>query len=56
MALSGGVFQNERLLDGIVNAVRTRQLNVNLLMNQSVPAGDGGIALGQCALASLRTG
>jgi hydrogenase maturation protein HypF len=54
LALSGGVFQNEILLDGILHAIHGGQLALNLLMNQSVPAGDGGIALGQSALASVQ--
>ena len=45
VALSGGVFQNDRLLRGLVDAL-TRS-GFDLLTHRQVPANDGGIALGQ---------
>ncbi len=52
-ALSGGVFQNELLVESIDREVSARGLPIKLLFNSSVPANDGGIALGQAALASM---
>jgi hydrogenase maturation protein HypF len=52
-ALSGGVFQNELLLTAILNS--TDQLpGVRLLVNERVPVNDGGICLGQAAVAVAR--
>lgn len=51
VVLSGGVFQNELLLEDL-----KRELNRSGLIlwtNQSVPANDGGISLGQAALAAF---
>jgi hydrogenase maturation protein HypF len=48
VVLSGGVFQNELLLEDV------RELLVpsfNVWTNHAVPANDGGISLGQAALA-----
>lgn len=49
-ALSGGVWQNEVLL-GVV-AGRLEGAGVRVLLNSLVPANDGGVCLGQAALAS----
>lgn len=48
--LSGGVFHNDRLLTGLVQALRTE--NMDVYYHQQVPSGDGGIALGQAVIAS----
>jgi hydrogenase maturation protein HypF len=47
--LSGGVFQNELLLDLIAQSAERR---FRLLTNRQVPVNDGGISLGQAALAA----
>ena len=48
--LSGGVFQNRLLLEGISQALRGA--GVDVLLPEGVPANDGGIALGQAAIAA----
>jgi hydrogenase maturation protein HypF len=48
---SGGVFQNEMLLEDLKEQFRDTSLQI--WTNQSVPANDGGISLGQAALAAL---
>lgn len=50
--LSGGVFQNRMLLQGVAKALRNSGLDV--LTPQRVPANDGGIALGQAVIAAAR--
>lgn len=50
VALSGGVFQNELLLSELATLARGRV--PRLWINQRVPPNDGGIALGQAALAA----
>ncbi|MFF5244720.1 carbamoyltransferase HypF [Streptosporangium sp. NPDC000095] len=52
VALSGGVFQNRLLLDGLVTALRLRGLRV--LTHRTVPPNDGGISFGQAAVAAAR--
>jgi len=49
-ALSGGVFQNE-LLGELIHEEINHDGHVELLTNQKVPVNDGGICLGQAALA-----
>lgn len=53
IALSGGVFQNRLLLEAV-----SRGLNdeFTVLMHQRVPANDGGLALGQAAIAAAQLG
>jgi hydrogenase maturation protein HypF len=53
VALSGGVFQNELLLDCIVARLKSDS-DLRVVTNQAVPVNDGGICLGQAAMASVR--
>ena len=48
--LSGGVFQNVRLLEALLAGFRARKLGV--LVHRQVPANDGGISLGQAFYAA----
>jgi hydrogenase maturation protein HypF len=52
VALSGGVFQNRFLLRSLVRALESDGLTV--LLNREVPANDGGVSLGQAAVAAWR--
>ncbi len=49
--LSGGVFQNKYLLENLENKFRKYQ-KIELFTHKAIPAGDGGIALGQLAIAA----
>jgi hydrogenase maturation protein HypF len=49
VALSGGVFQNVLLLEEVASRLAVAGLAV--WTNRAVPANDGGISLGQAALA-----
>jgi hydrogenase maturation protein HypF len=51
VALSGGVFQNELLLSELRACMENSGLRI--WTNQAVPANDGGISLGQAALAAF---
>ena len=51
VVLSGGVFQNELLLSDLKSLWEGRRLQI--WTNHVVPANDGGISLGQAALAAL---
>jgi hydrogenase maturation protein HypF len=53
VALSGGVFQNRLLLHLALQELKKCGLSV--LTNRLVPANDGGIALGQAAIAQFTT-
>jgi hydrogenase maturation protein HypF len=52
VALSGGVFQNRLLLEGL--AARLAALNFQVYTNRRVPPNDGGLSLGQAAIAAAR--
>jgi hydrogenase maturation protein HypF len=54
VALSGGVFQNLLLLDGVVSALEGNGLRV--LTHSRVPTNDGGISLGQAVVAGRLRG
>ncbi|BCL79350.1 carbamoyltransferase [Ktedonobacteria bacterium brp13] len=55
VALSGGVFQNRLLLEQLI--VRLKALSFQVYTNRRVPPNDGGLSLGQLAIAAaqLRT-
>jgi len=53
VVLSGGVFQNRLLLEGVCAGLA--QSRVKVLVPRSVPANDGGIALGQALIAAARS-
>ena len=50
VALSGGCFQNARLLAETLNALG----DLPVLIHSRVPANDGGLALGQAVIAAAR--
>ena len=52
VVLSGGVFQNKYLLTGTIKLLRKNKFEV--YSHASVPSNDGGIALGQLAVAAKR--
>jgi len=52
IVLSGGVFQNRRLLEAVVAGLEASGLRV--LVPERLPVGDGGIAYGQAAIAARR--
>jgi hydrogenase maturation protein HypF len=52
VVLTGGVFQNQLLLSHVNDLLTGSGLTV--WVNRAVPAGDGGLSLGQAAIASLR--
>ncbi len=51
VVLSGGVFQNELLLESL--KVTPELQSLTIWMNSAVPPNDGGISLGQAALAAF---
>ena len=51
VALSGGVFQNELLLEDLKGLLESEKLQI--WTNHAVPPNDGGISLGQAALAAF---
>ena len=56
VCLSGGVFQNQRLLG--LTAMELRRLGFGVFLHAMVPANDGGLSLGQAVIANelLRRG
>jgi len=50
VALSGGVFCNRYLINRLVNLLKQNDFTV--LFNRNVPSNDGGISLGQAAIAA----
>ncbi len=52
VVLSGGVFQNRRLLEAVSGGLDARGLQV--LVPERLPVNDGGIAYGQAAVAAAR--
>ena len=54
VVLSGGVFQNRRLLESVGSGLHAAGLRV--LVPERLPINDGGIAYGQAAVAAARTG
>ena len=53
VALSGGSFQNNLLLEGVSHTLEG--LGLTVLTHSQVPANDGGLALGQAAIAAARS-
>jgi len=51
VALSGGVFQNMTLLQQVI---RLLEMDFTVLLNRQVPPNDGGLSLGQAAVARER--
>jgi hydrogenase maturation protein HypF len=52
VALSGGVFQNQLLLEELMARLETMEFEVYI--NRRVPPNDGGLSLGQLAVAAAR--
>lgn len=52
VGLSGGVFQNVRFFEGLLE--RLQRAGWNVLTHREVPTNDGGIALGQVVVADAR--
>jgi hydrogenase maturation protein HypF len=50
VALSGGVFCNRYLAERLIN--RLKKAGFSVLLNEAVPSNDGGISLGQAAIAA----
>jgi len=51
VVMSGGCFQNVRLAESVIAGIRP---TTRVFLNREVPAGDGGIALGQAFVADAR--
>ncbi|HEU5099886.1 MAG TPA: carbamoyltransferase HypF [Roseiflexaceae bacterium] len=54
VALSGGVFQNRLLLEQLMT--RLEELSFQVYLNRHVPPNDGGLSLGQAAIAAAQLG
>src|SRR6266496_2107314 len=52
VALSGGVFQNRLLLETLI--ARLEEMDFQVFINRRVPPNDGGISLGQLAVAAAQ--
>ncbi len=55
VVFSGGVFQNELLLNSLLHEFEQHP-EVRVLINEQVPANDGGICVGQAALSLFHSG
>ena len=53
VVLTGGVFQNRRLLEA--TAARLAAAGVRVLTPERLPPNDGGVSYGQAAIAAVRT-
>ena len=53
VVLSGGVFQNRRLLEGAI--ARIEHTGLSVLLPERLPVNDGGISYGQAAIAAWST-
>lgn len=53
IALSGGCFNNSLLLESLAGELK--QAGFDVLIHKHMPCGDGGLAMGQCAVAMART-
>ena len=53
VALTGGVFQNVRLTEVVESTLR--QAGCDVLVHAEIPANDGGISIGQAAIAAWRS-
>ena len=53
VVLSGGVFQNELLLEDLKSMLTEGERSLQVWTNRAVPPNDGGISLGQAALAAF---
>jgi hydrogenase maturation protein HypF len=53
VVLSGGVFQNELLLEDLKSMLTEGERSLQVWTNHAVPPNDGGISLGQAALAAF---
>ncbi len=52
VALSGGVFQNRLLLEQLI--ANLQAMNFQVYINRRVPPNDGGLSLGQAAIAAAQ--
>ncbi len=52
VALTGGCFQNKSLLENVT--ARLTQSDLSVITHSQVPANDGGLSLGQAAIAAAR--
>ena len=52
VVLTGGVFQNKLLLVGVSD--RLTKMGLKVLTHREVPANDGGLSLGQVAIAAAK--
>lgn len=53
VALSGGVFQNEILLEMVIKQLQ--KLEINVITHSRIPTNDGGLSLGQAVITAARS-